>query len=229
MFLLLLCRLPLPVQGQGWLVSADTTHVPDWLRTRQQLLSLPQLPIATHVAHFRLSAPGQVVEGWRTSDGSYSGQVLNWVQEVNPKNDALTNRIHRVLWALDSATVRGLFDSLQQLHLRALPDETAIVGWKPILDGISYTLEYATTTTYAVKSYGNPASQGTLPEAQRVLSFVAQTVEAEATLAQRRAFEARIPYQCYTDGGGTITCRILTAADQRKYKREQNGISRHRK
>jgi hypothetical protein len=219
--LLLFSWLSVPVLGQSVSFSADTTHAPDWLRTQQQLLSLPRLPVATHAAQFRLYAPGQVVEGWQTLAGSYGGQVLNWVQEVNPKDEVLTNRLHLAPWALDSATVRELFRLLQHLHLRALPDERNIVGWQPMLDGISYTLEYATTTSYAVKSYGNPASQGTLPQAQRVRSFVTQTVEAEATVAQRRAFEARIPFPCYTDGGGTITCHILSATARRKYKRER--------
>ncbi|UOQ68981.1 hypothetical protein [Hymenobacter volaticus] len=211
--------MSLPVLAQSLSVSADTTHAPDWLRNQQQLLSLPRLPVATHAAHFRFYAPGQVVQGWQTVDGRYGGQVLHWVQQVRPKDEELTNRIHRVPVALDSATVRGLFRLLQQLQLRALPDETAIVGWKPILDGISYTLEYATTSTYGVKSYGNPASQGALPEAQRVLAFVAQTVKAESTVAQRRAFETGIPFPCYTAGGGTITCRMRSATDRRKDKR----------
>ena len=222
LILLLFFWLFPPVLAQRVSVAADTAHAPDWLRNQQQLLALPRLPLAAHAAHFRLYAPGQVVEGWRTVAGSYGGQALHWAQEVRPGDDTPTNRLHLASFALDSARVHGLFQLLQALQLRALPDGADIVGWQPILDGISYAVEYATTTTYAVKVYSNPASQGGLAEAQRVLSFVAQTVAAEVAGAQRRAFEERMPFKCYTAGGGTVTCRVRSATARRKAKRERN-------
>lgn len=222
---LLLLLLPLlsqwvqPVQGQGFVDKADTTQAPNWLRDRNALLSLPTLPVVAHAAHFRLSTFGTLVEGWQSPTGSYGGQVLIWVHEYSPTDAKRTNRVHVVTRALDSDTVRALFGLLTRVHLRALPDWRDIAGWRPSADGGGYTLEYATPATYAVKSYLNPALQGALPEAQRVLLFVRQAMGVARARALRQTLNASIPFKCYYMSEATIMCRGLSALEEKKYER----------
>lgn len=227
--LLLWCwLLTSAVLGKPFSPPDDTTRTPDWLREQHCALSLPALPVAAHRAHFRFSTGPYVVEGWRADHGGFAGQLVLWTKEASPGEEAPTHRVHRVVYPLDSATVRGLFGVLQTQRLRALPDGDYIAGWQQFLDGVLYTLEYATPTAYAVKSYSNPASQGALPEAARVLGFERQVMRAVQASTRLPAFIRGIPFECY-ETNGTITCRVLTAAQSRSYKRERKRDRRKMK
>ena len=227
LLLLWFCLMTSTVLGKPLSTPGDTTHTPDWLRDKHRALSLRALPIATHRAHFRFSTGGCIVEGWREADGGFAGQLVLWTKEVSPGEEAPTHRVHQVVHPLDSATVRGLFGLLHTWRLRALPDEDDIAGWQPTLDGVLYTLEYATPAGYAVKSYANPASQGALPEAGRVLGFERQVSSAVQLSLHLPAFIRAIPFQCYsTSGGASTTCRLLPNAELAAYKRERSRYRR---
>ena len=227
LLLLWCCLMTSTVLSKPLSTSSDTTRTPDWLLEKHRALSLTALPIATHRAHFRFSTGGCLVEGWREANGAFAGRLVLWTEEVSPGDEVPTHRVHQGGYPLDSTTVRGLFGLLKTWRMRALPDGDDIAGWQPTLDGVLYTLEYATPTGYAVKSYANPASQGALPEAGRVLGFERQVFSAVQLPSHLPAFIQGIPFQCYsTSNGSSTTCRILTNTELGAYKQERNRYRR---
>jgi hypothetical protein len=114
-----------------------------------------------------------VLDCWQAQPGGYHGQLVHWVREVVPEKEPPTQREFILTQPLAAATVQALFASLDSTQLLRVPDERAIRGWnRNILDGVAYTLEYRGAQTHQVATYGNPASQGALPEAQVVLRFI---------------------------------------------------------
>jgi hypothetical protein len=191
-----------------------------------QCLELPAFERLSQQRQLRLFTEGVVLDCWQTSTGAYQGQLVNWVQEVSPGGEEPTARHWLARQALAPPVVQAVFAVLDSCHVLTLPDEHAIAGWQPTLDGVGYTVAYRDGTTYRVATYANPALQGALPEAQLVSRFVERLTSLCQVPAATQAFGRTIPYECYTSGGADIVCRVLSFPAQQAYKRDRRRYRR---
>jgi hypothetical protein len=163
-------------QGQTLRLSVpagvDTAQLGEVTRLGQHVQLAP-LPTLAPPLPLRFFTAGSVLDCWQAQPGGYQGQLVHWVREVVPEKEPPTQREFILTQPLATATVQALFAALDSTQLLRVPDERAIRGWnRNILDGVAYTLEYRGAQTHQVATYGNPASQGALPEAQVVLRFI---------------------------------------------------------
>ncbi|RZJ95406.1 MAG: hypothetical protein EOO60_00470 [Hymenobacter sp.] len=227
LFLLLLLAGTLDGQGQTLPPSrqaeADTARLGEVVRLGRHV-QLTALPALAYPRHLRFFTAGSVLDCWQDQQGRYQGQFVQWVREVTPDKEAATQREFILTQSLTMPTVQALFAGLDSCQLLRVPDESAIRGWnRNILDGVAYTLEYRGEQTHQVANYSNPTSQGPLPEAQPVLRFLKQLDR----LGQlRQVFGRAIPYQCWTNGSGTVVCRVVSYAQQAAYKRDRQRYRR---
>lgn len=195
-----------------------------------QLFQLPALPTLRDQRHLRFFRAGNVVDCWQTPAGNYQGQVVHWAREVVPSKEPGTGREFVLTQLLTAATVQALFTVLDSCQLLRVPDERAIPGWqRNILDGVSYTLEYQDAQTYQVATYGNPASQGQLPEAKQVTHFVERLYGLLHMAALNQLFTNAVPYEGFTDGSGISALRVTSYAQHLAYKRERQRYLRQQK
>lgn len=230
LFLLLLLGA---LTGQGQTLqpigqaAVDTAQLGEVARLGQHV-QLAALPTLAHPRHLRFFTAGSVLDCWQAQAGGYQGQLVQWVHEVVPAKEPATQREFILTQPLAAPTVQALFATLDSCQLLRVPDERAISGWnRNILDGIAYTLEYRDAQTHQVATYGNPASQGPLAEAQLVLRFV-QRLDGLAQMQElRHIFQRAIPYQCWTTGSGSVVCWVVPAAKDMAYKRDRQRYRRH--
>jgi hypothetical protein len=208
-------------------VGVDTAQLGEVTRLGQHVQLAP-LPTLAHPRHLRFFTAGSVLDCWQAQPGGYQGQLVHWVREVVPEKEPPTQREFILTQPLAAATVQALFASLDSTQLLRVPDERAIRGWnRNILDGVAYTLEYRGAQTHQVATYGNPASQGALPEAQVVLRFIQQLDRLRQLQALHQVFGRAIPYQCWTNGSGSIGCWVVSYAQELAYKRDRQQYRRH--
>jgi hypothetical protein len=211
-----------PSQQEG----ADTARLGEAVRLGQHVQLTALLTLA-HPRHLRLFTAGSVLDCWQDQWGRYQGQLVQWVREVAPAKEPATQREFILTQSLAMPTVQALFAGLDSCQLLRVPDERAIRGWnRDILDGVAYALEYRDAQTHQVATYGNPASQGALPEAQVVLRFINQVDRLRQLQLLRQVFGRAIPYQCWTNGSGTVVCRVVSYAQQTAYKRDRQRYRR---
>lgn len=231
LFLLLLRALPghcqlLPLHQPAVM---DTTQLGEVARLGQ-LFQLTALPTLRDQRHMRFFKAGSVVDFWQTPAGDYQGQVVHWVREVVPDKEPATKREFVLTQLLPAATVHALFTLLDSCQLLHVPDERAIPGWqRNFLDGVSYTLEYQDAQMHQVATYGNPASQGQLPEAKQVTHFIKRLYGLVHMPALNQLFIDAVPYEGFTDGSGRSTLHVTTYAQHQAYKRERQHYLRQQK
>ena len=229
-FLLLLTGSALPGHCQSLPVSSvagvDTTQLAEVARLGQHM-QLPALPTLRDQRHVRVFTAGKVVDFWQAPAGSYQGLVVQWAREVVPDKEPATQREFVLTQLLAASTVQALFAVLDSCQLLRVPDERAIAGWKrDFLDGVSYTVEYQDAHIHQVALYGNPASQGPLPEAQLVTRFIERLYAISQLRTLTQVFVATIPYGGFTDGSGTMVLRVVPYAQQLAYKRDRQRYRR---
>jgi hypothetical protein len=206
--------------------GADTARLGEVARLGQHV-QLPALPALAHSRHLRFFTAGSVLDCWQDQLGLYQGQLVRWVREVTPAKEPPTQREFILRQSLTTSTVQAIFAALDSSQLLRVPDEKAIKAWnRNILDGVAYTLEYRDAQTYQVATYSNPTSQGTLLEAQPVLRFIKQMDQLEQLQQLHQLFGRAIPYQCWTNGSGSVGCWVVSYAQQTAYKRDRQRYRR---
>jgi hypothetical protein len=200
-------------------VQRDTTLWYQW----NKRLGLEPIAYSNHPRHFRLWTNKQSIDVWEDSTGRTSGTLTSWTHEYTSSDEEPTNRIFFEKRRLDSIQVSALLSLLQSTQIDTIPDQYSIRGWQRGFDGITYILENTTPTNYYFKTYRTPRAQGSLEEAilvQDVVNSMLAIVHAEEIWT---AFAARIPYECYINGGPTITCKALTQKERRTFEKEREN------
>jgi hypothetical protein len=230
LLLLLLLLRTMASHGQTLYLSrqsgTDTARLGEVARLGQHV-QLPALPALAHSRHLRFFTAGSVLDCWQDQLGLYQGQLVRWVREVTPDKEPPTQREFILSQSLTTPTVQAIFAALDSCQLLRVPDQNAIKAWnRNILDGVTYTLEYRDAQTYQAATYSNPTSQGTLPEAQPVLQFIKQLDRLGQLQQLHHLFGRAIPYQCWTDGSGSVGCWVVSYAQQTAYKRDRQRYRR---
>lgn len=198
-----------------------------WLHETRHRLSLPDLPTASSAKHVRLFTLSQVLDFWQTSAGDYQGQLRYWVEEAGTKDS--TRRTYSKTYPLATATVQALFYLVDSTQILLVPTQESIGRWQPFSDGVFYTIEQTGPLGYQVQSWSNPDAQKGLPEAYTVTVFLTKAFALLQAPQQWQAFEATIPYRCYSSNGGSfVSCHLyptLRQKPQRKSRKPgKNGM-----
>jgi hypothetical protein len=172
-------------------------------------LGLVDLLKSKEALHIRISSEFQVVDIWTDEQDRFIGTLVNFTMRVNSyqTSDSLAKRILSNKIILDSAMAKQVYNSFMDLSINAIPTDSQIRGWNAGDDGLEYTIEYSTPTTYSFKEYWSPFHfTDKIKEARIIQTFVDQT---EKYLHLRKSFEAFInslPDGCYRAGGISVMC-----------------------
>lgn len=194
----------------------DTTW---WYAYQQQLCKKLHLTDVIHDScrnHFRLWTDTRIVDVCRERCRTTS-TLIRWTEEVVPHNEAPTGRIYKQVISAESAGLR--IDTLiKDSRIEAIPDQSLIKGWQQGLDGTEYLIEYTTDSTYYFKTYWTPTAQENVKEALVVQHFVDSMLSIVESPQESRQFTASIPFECWTNGGISMGCKVLTKQQRRRYK-----------
>ena len=223
----------LAIEAHSQQVVIKTGSAPDavalqLVQEAGQRLTLPVLPSLRHERHVRLFMGPQVLDVWQAPRGAYHAQLLNWVEKVGSKIDNSTPPLFIRSQPLTEPTARALFAVLDSCQLLSLPDDRAIPGWQPMLDGEAYTLEYADSLTHRVATFGNPDAQHGVWQAHLVQQVVTRLQTLSQAPVHWQAFGRKIPYKCYSYNSGVVFCRPVNAAQQRASQRERRRARRQK-
>jgi hypothetical protein len=230
LLLLLLATSPLFAQHKRVniprYVNGDTTLHYGWKLKLAQKLNLPLLLNSQHSFHFRLWTTNQVVDIWQPVEGQPTGQIMTWTDEIVSNKEVPTNRTHSIIQEINADTARLVHNLISRSGIIDLPSDESIPGWQHGFDGTTYIIEFATPTTYFFKLYWTPSAQGQLKEAVQVKTFVDSLTKHAGLNTAFTNFAASIPFECYSNGGPSVACRILTKSEQRKFLKERDQYRR---
>jgi hypothetical protein len=205
-------------------IESDSSLWYKWQTEKTETFDLIRIENSPYIYHFRLTTHQQIIEIWQNDKVEIHGQITTWTKEHSPKDEIQTNRYFFEKKEIDSLTARRVLKIKDSLNINEIPDESLISEWKQGFDGIVYVFESANKTEYNLKTYWTPNIQDSLVEACKIQEFVDLTLNTLNSQEIIKDFNARIPYECSTNGG-TIRCLILTKKDKRKFKKERNNYN----
>ncbi|MFA5973763.1 MAG: hypothetical protein WC780_15535 [Lentimicrobiaceae bacterium] len=203
--------------------KGDTTYWYSYHCHILKKLSLIPLETSAQKEYFRVWTNKQAIDIWQNQSGTFSGTITNWTAECVPEKEKETNRVYVLTKPLnaDTATlIRQLYISSGILNL---PTEDSIKDWQQGLDGVMYFIEHSTTDNYSFKSYWTPQAQGKLIEAIQVQNFIDNAFKLANAQTVWKLFSKQIPYECYMNGGPSVTMKILTKKEKKKYAKERKN------
>jgi len=167
--------------------------------------------------------------GWPTppnkSGTSVDANLIRWTEEITPGNEPATGRVFKQLHSLDSLGLK--IDSLiNHSKIKEIPDQSEIEGWRQGLDGTTYMIEYRTDSVYYFKWYWTPGAYQHIKEGVMVKQFIDSIMAIVETPQDQQQFTASIPFQCWTNGGISTACKVLTRTQLKKYRRERTEYRR---
>lgn len=117
-------------------------------------LNLQNLENANYKTAIRLWNPYQVVELIKVNDSVYQGQLVNFVNKVNRKEQK--KRVVSQKLTIPASVTKTLIEQLLQEGVEELPDSYDVDGYVNGLDGITYVFEVNSLGKYRVYSYWEP-------------------------------------------------------------------------
>jgi hypothetical protein len=183
-------------------------------------LGLPEVLHDTCNHHFRLWSDTHVIDVCKNGN-DVTANLIRWTEEITPYNEPATGRIFKQFYSLNASGSK--IDSLiEDSKIKNIPDEHEIEGWHRGFDGTTYMIEYTDDSVYYFKSYWTPESQQHTREGVVVKHFIDRIMAMVETPEGRKQFSTMIPFQCWTNGGISMACKVLTKEQAGKYKRERN-------
>lgn len=198
----------------------DTTIMYTYQQELCKKLGLREVLQDTCNDHFRLWSDTYIIDVCKNGH-DVTADLIRWAEEVTPNNEPPTGRVFKQIHALDA---KGLtIDSLiNQSKIKEIPDQSEIDAWQQGFDGTAYMIEYTADSVYYFKWYWTPDAQKGVREAVVVKQFLVSTMAIVETSEGHQQFAASIPFQCWTNGGISMGCKVLTKSQVKKYKRERD-------
>lgn len=181
--------------------DGDTTLWYGWKTELIDELKLDDL-LNTDGFRFRLWTDNQVID-----ISQNSGKVVTFEREYDEKNYQKKGKLHSETAKVVEPTLSQFLQLIQSSKILELPSEDEIEGWAQGFDGITYTVEYSTTSEYYFRTYWTPDIQPELPEAVLVENFVQQTKKQLNLKMLYDQFFAKLPKGCYNNGDIIMTCK----------------------
>jgi hypothetical protein len=200
--------------------GTDTTTMYIYQQELCKKLGLREVLHDTCNDHVRLWWDTKVVDVCKNGY-DVTAQLIRWTEEITLSNEPPTGRVFKQILSLDAKALQ--IDSLiHQSKINDLPDQSEINGWSQGFDGTAYMIEYTADSAYYFKWYWSPDAQKGIREAVVVKQFMDGVMAIVETPEGQQQFTASIPFQCWTNGGISMGCRVLTKKQARKYKRERD-------
>lgn len=203
--------------------NGDTIFWYKHLNKQRNKLSLPSLDSFLVKEYYRVWTNQQVINIWQNKNGTTIGELITWTNEYAPYDEKETKRTYVNVQPLTGDTAEYVRQLFLSSGILGLPTDDSIKGWQQGLDGIIYTFEQSTNDTYSFKTYWTPKAQDSLIEAMQVQSFIDSVFSMVDAQQKWQSFAKNIPYQCYINGGPSVTCKKLTAKEIKKYVKERKN------
>jgi|GEM_PF-6856125 len=206
----------IPVSPKG-----DTAQ---WYKSRNafiEKIGLKRLDTISDGIHLRLMSDKMCVDIWQQDNGTFSGSVTNWTNELVDSREKPTNRTFTMRWPMCMDSVKRVMNLLTTSKILMLPTDDSIPGWKTrMFDGYSYDIEYVTKDSYSIKKYFAPLWQGQLIESIYVQTFFDSVFTLSNSEKLLKEFEKDVPFEIH--GYGAISAvKPLTKKQRKKYYKER--------
>lgn len=197
-----------------------------WTKEKEQQLGLEPLHESSRPFYFRITNGGLILDIWQT-DSLFEGRLTRWVKDADEELRPFERfYCQKYILGTDQATAVGQF--VKTVGILQLPSEENIVGWQQGLDGEEIIIQHSTATGHYLKNYWTPSAQHGLTEAVLVQQVYTKVLALANAATVQQAFEASIPFRCYTTDNGSVTCRVTrSSAEYWRYKNEVSQYKRH--
>lgn len=209
-------------------LNGDSSFWHKYLLKQLEKLSLPSLDTTAQGAYCRVWTNRQVIDIWQKPGGTFAGKLTTWTDEYISVNEEPTNRSFIVTKNLsdDTATLVSAF--IQNSKILAVPTDDSVTGWKQGFDGITYIIEQSSADNYSFKTYWTPEAQNSLEEAKQVQDFIDRVFHLTNAQHAWNEFSKTIPFECYTNGGLGVVCKVLTRKERKIYMNERRKYRRQK-
>jgi len=182
-------------------------------------LEIKPISILNNKWSYRVWLNDQIIDVWSDSTDEIYGTISYWAKEVNESNKKARNGIFLKKFELSHSQNINLLEQIDSFNYENIPDQNYISYWHPLKDGVPYIIEYKDSMHYWFKSYDSPFDQKDVNEAIIVSEFVQSIYETCASRENESDFTASVPFECYTNWGPMMICKVLSKKEKRKLRR----------
>ncbi len=150
---------------------------------------------------FRIWSNGLTIKLRKINNG-YSGEIMRFVEQYPAKSQKKIFVKKDIILPKDAAKAINLIDSLKIIEL---PSDKNIKGWQQGLDGITHFIEYKIDNRYSFKNYLTPEVQGSLAEAQLLLTFISSLENLLDMTSSSKIFQNDIPFDSWKHPGSSTS------------------------
>lgn len=197
-----------------------------WTSKQERKLDLKPIERSVHPFHLRLSVHERILDVWQ-QDSLFQGTLTMWVKDADELLQTV-ERIHYEQYKLSPQQAASIGQLIRKSEIIKLPSEEQIPGWQKGCDGEEIIVQYVAQGCYHFKNYWTPSAQRGLAEALVVQQFFTNSFDQANWAVVSKAFNAGIPFRCYTNGA-FVTCKIVSTTEYWQLKREVNRYLRQAK
>ncbi len=144
-----------------------------------------------------------IIQVSKLSDTSLAGTVLLYVKEfVEPGKERTKGRFYYSKEDLTKQEVKKILEYADANNVKHIPTDSAIKGWRPVLDGTIYEISISENGVYSEKFYWSPDVQKGVKEAESIQKFFDGASSVIESKLNR--FNSKIPFESWSDGAVII-------------------------